>query len=189
MQTWTSETHPIRVDFIPPTILRLPGQLGMTFAPGKQHQGSHALWRRNVDADLQRICTHYRADVLVSLIEAQEYDFLQIPNLREQAKDWGLRVRWFPIPDFGTPASMAGLVDLVAFILAELRQGQVVVVHCRGGLGRTGLVVASCLVALGYTPDAAFAQVRQSRPGSVETEGQERFVRQFVAAWQQQQLG
>lgn len=184
----TSDTHPIRVDFLPQAVTGLPGQLGMTIAPGKRHQGMHAIWCRDLEKDLQRLRDHYHTDLLISLIEPHEFGFLQIPDLIERARSHGMRPRRFPIPDFSTPASMSELQHLVTLILEAVQQGQTVVVHCRGGLGRSGLVVASCLVALGYSPDDAFSQVRAARPGSVETEEQEAFVHQFAELMRSQSL-
>ncbi len=44
-----------------------------------------------------------------------------------------------PIPDFGTP-SEDFLLALVAQMIERLREGERVFLHCRAGLGRTGLV-------------------------------------------------
>jgi protein-tyrosine phosphatase len=49
-------------------------------------------------------------------------------------------------------------------------------VHCGGGLGRTGLVTACCLVAKGFSPLSAIRAVRLTRPRAFETEAQERYV-------------
>ena len=54
--------------------------------------------------------------------------------------------------------------------------GQSLVVHCRGSLGRTGLIVARLLIALGEAPRKALEQVRAARPGAVETRAQEQYV-------------
>jgi len=70
--------------------------------------------------------------------------------------------------------------DLVAWIRERLRGGDNVVVHCRGGLGRTGTIAACVLVARGVEPDEAMRLVRASRPGAIESEAQERFVRTFA---------
>lgn len=179
----TSETHPIRVDFLPPGVLPQPGKLGLTIAPGKYHPGMQFNWARDLEPDLARLRQHYQTDLLVSLIEAEEMTTLQIPNLLAAVAATGMRSRWFPIPDFGTPASLPGLICLVEEILAALGLGQTVVLHCRGGLGRSGLVAAACLVSQGYTCDRAFALVRAARPGSVETLAQEAYVQQFQTAW------
>jgi len=181
----TSENYPIHVDFLPEQVVRLSGSLGMTIAPGKCNQGMRFHWCRNLQLDLARLRHNYGTNLLVTLLEADEMADLHIADLLTVVPTYGMKSRWLPIPDFGTPASMADLNSLVRDILAALEGGRTTVVHCRAGLGRTGLVVASCLVAQGYTPEAAFAQVRKFRPGSVETVEQEACVHQFAKAWSQ----
>jgi ADP-ribosyl-[dinitrogen reductase] hydrolase len=52
-----------------------------------------------------------------------------------------------------------------------------IVVHCRGGIGRAGMVAARLLVELGDAPDVATAKVRAARhPKAVETLEQERWA-------------
>jgi ADP-ribosyl-[dinitrogen reductase] hydrolase len=57
-----------------------------------------------------------------------------------------------------------------------LRNGSDVLVHCRGGLGRAGMIAARLLVELGVGPLTAIAKVRKVRPGAIETRDQEQFV-------------
>lgn len=180
----TSENHPIQVDFIPKEELNLPGLLGLTIAPGKQNVGMKFLWQRDLATDLDRLRDVYGTDILISLIEAPEFTYLQIPNLVTEAQKRGMRSLWFPIPDFGIPASIAATQTLVEQILSLVDQGQTVVVHCKAGLGRSGLIVAACLTTLGYSAEEAFLIVRKARPGSVETREQEDFVAQFAYCWQ-----
>jgi len=180
----TSSSDPIRVDFLPDAVERLPGRLGMTIAPGKCNFGMHAVWQRHLDTDLQRLRQHYCTDLLVTLLQANELTDLQIPDLFKQVQTYGMQTCWFPIHDFGTPNSMPALQRLVEQILADLAGGQTVVIHCKAGLGRTGLVTASCLVALGHSPEVAFKILRQARPGSVETLAQEAYVVEFAKLWQ-----
>ncbi|HEY9616684.1 MAG TPA: cyclin-dependent kinase inhibitor 3 family protein [Microcoleaceae cyanobacterium] len=180
----TSDTEPIRVDFLPNELTGLQGRLGMTIAPGKRNIGMHAIWERDLETDLTHLRHHYRVEKLVTLLETPEFAALQIPNLLIQVQAHGMRSQQFPIHDFGTPTSMQGLLELVESILEDVAQGQTVVIHCKAGLGRTGLVTAACLVALGYSPDDAFAAVRQSRPGSIETPAQEAYAEAFAKAWQ-----
>jgi len=57
--------------------------------------------------------------------------------------------RAFPIPDGGIPASTRQALSLLGNIAAALEQGQNVAVHCRQGVGRSGLVAAGLLVMFG----------------------------------------
>ena len=51
------------------------------------------------------------------------------------------------------------------------------VVHCKGGLGRAGMMAARLLVELGANPDAAIKEVRRARKGAIETPAQLALVR------------
>src|SRR5262245_49621429 len=86
--------------------------------------------------------------------------------------DAGLVVGHEPIQDFTAPDA-ATLSRCVDFVLTRWKQGQAVAVHCVAGMGRTGTVLAACLVATGMEAKAAIERIRAERPGSVETEGQE----------------
>ena len=65
--------------------------------------------------------------------------------------------------------------------ISRVRHGQSLVVHCRGGLGRTGLISARLLIELGESPARALARVRAARPGAVETREQETYVLEQVS--------
>ena len=175
-----SERNPIRVDFVADEHLGMPGRLGLTIAPGKKD----GLANRDLDADLQRLRAHYRADTLVSLMEPFEYRHLGIEDLSERAEEIGIVVRPFPIRDVEAPPdeAMPRFLELIDAIVGDLRAGRTVVVHCRGGLGRSGVVAASCLVALGQKPDDAIERVRSARPGAVESAVQERWVGKVAEA-------
>jgi ADP-ribosyl-[dinitrogen reductase] hydrolase len=64
-------------------------------------------------------------------------------------------------------------------VLDILRLGGKVLVHCRGGLGRAGTVAACLLVECGVDPTVAIAQVRNARPGAIETAAHERYVMRY----------
>jgi ADP-ribosyl-[dinitrogen reductase] hydrolase len=53
------------------------------------------------------------------------------------------------------------------------------ITHCRGGLGRAGLVAALLLIETGLEAEAAIRAVRAARPGAIETAAQERYVRAY----------
>jgi hypothetical protein len=179
----TSTANPIRVDFLADADLGLPGRLGLTIAPGKKD----GLTNRDLDADLRRLQEHYQADCLVSLMEEFEYRGLGIIDLATRAEELGIAVRPFPIRDVEAPPveAMPRFLELIQAILEDVRAGKTVVIHCRGGLGRSGLVAASCLVALGRDPEEAISRVRAARPGAVESSAQEQWVEKVAEALDQ----
>ncbi|MBU6289154.1 MAG: cyclin-dependent kinase inhibitor 3 family protein [Chloroflexota bacterium] len=173
---------PIRVDFLPASSHGLQGRVGLTFAPGKR-DGSK--WARDLATDLDRLRDHYHTDLLVSLLEDVEYEFLQISDLVAHATARGMRVRRFPIVDGHAPRDdeMGAFVRLIREVEEAAGAGEAVVIHCRGGLGRAGTVAASFLVVRGALPHDAIATVRVARsPDAVETLAQEAWISRVAGA-------
>ena len=76
------------------------------------------------------------------------------------------------------PAAEKRKVWEAAELVAEhVSRGEGVVVHCVGGTGRTGTVLACTLRRLGRSADEAIATVRQYRPHWPESPWQEEVVR------------
>lgn len=178
----TSETHPIYVDFVPEEHTKSPGRLGMTFAPGMKTTRTHGRWERDLQADLRALREEFGVDILISVIEEHEYDSYGILELFEQDLIEGIEVVRFAIEDMNVPreAEADEYEALIQGIVDCMRKGKNVVVHCRGGLGRTGTVAACVLVALGnHSADEAIDAVRAARNGTVQTKDQANFVRHF----------
>ena len=87
-----------------------------------------------------------------------------------------------PVRDFTAP-SPAQLRSGVTALVAALAEGRVVAVHCGGGLGRTGTLLACYRVELGDSASAAIARVRAARPGSIETATQVAAVEAYARQW------
>jgi protein-tyrosine phosphatase len=178
----TSHTHPLRVDFIDDERFNLPGRIGMTFAPGKKKKDSTTgAWDRELDEDLRRLREEFRTDLLVSLIEEHEFAQLQIEGLREQAPLFGIEVLGFPIRDVSVPYSIEQFHAVVKTIVGRLGEGETVVIHCMGGLGRTGVMAAACLIAAvkDLSSTDAIEIVRRARAGTIETRQQEDYISEF----------
>ena len=87
----------------------------------------------------------------------------------------GLPFRWMHVPmrNFGLPEDPAGFRRDIATIAQNLRAGEVVMLHCAAGLGRTGTAAACLLKALGVQADEALKRVRDagSNPQNAEQSG------------------
>ncbi len=90
----------------------------------------------------------------------------------------GLDTMHVPIEDFTAP-TQDQIDELVAAVDARLAAGEPVGIHCHGGLGRTGTMLASWFVWTGQTGDEAIEHVRELRPGSIETLEQEDAIREY----------
>ena len=105
-----------------------------------------------------------------------------------ESRGLDVQAQQLPIIDFAVPkpALMRRILDTLH---AALQARQPLYLHCHGGIGRTGTVVACLLVEHGYTPEQALAllarkwQVMEKRvraPASPETDEQRDFVLNWV---------
>jgi protein-tyrosine phosphatase len=166
------------VDFLPESVLPVPGRLGMTHVPGAWGSGRDVDSDVRLREDLAAIAGVHAAKVLVTLLERMEV--AEVGDLAREARRARLRWIHFPIADGWVPSDEAAAGRLVGRILRALERGHDVVVHCWAGMGRTGMIGACCLVARGMPPEEAIAVVRATRDGTIQTAAQEEFVRSFA---------
>lgn len=172
----TSESHPIEVAWLPVPVGSRGGRIGLTFAPGKQAPSTLGRpWQRTLSTDLNRLRDHHRTDVLVSLVEDEELQWMRIPDLVAEAENRGIAVLRHPVPDGRIPEPSAADATVQAAV-SLAKSGRCVVFHCRGGLGRAGTFAALTLRALGMPGAEAMRVVRKARPGAIENRVQELFV-------------
>ena len=76
-----------------------------------------------------------------------------------------------PSPEFEMKWAVSG-----QRLRVRLRNGERIVLHCKNGLGRAGMIAARLLVELGESPDTAIRRVRVARPGAIETSLQEQHI-------------
>lgn len=176
----TSFSHPLRIDAVQAG--SNAGQLGLTFCPGKKQP--HAMtgsWERDLAPDLESIRA-WGATHLLTLIEPFEFEELHVPHLGIEAARRGLLWHHLPIVDDSIPNErfLQAWPVVGQSLRQSLTEGQRVVVHCKGGLGRAGTVACMLLLELepDLTVDEALARVRHARPGAVYVQAQEQFLKQ-----------
>lgn len=151
--------------------MRVPasgGRIRLCACPGLQ---------RSLASELEEL-RDWGARGLVSLMEDAEFAMLDVQSLPEQVEALGMLWWHLPIRDMGTPDEPfeARWRQAGGELRGLLGDGLSIAIHCRGGLGRTGMIAARLLVELGSEPEIAIARVREVRPGSIETKQQEAFV-------------
>jgi hypothetical protein len=168
----TSQTHPLQIAEVRASPTH--GRIGITFCPGKHDNAAQTgPWARDLTADLDVIAA-WGARLVLTLVEPAELLALKVPHLGADVRRRGLDWRHLPIADYSVPTE-----DFEKEwerhgrdIRRLLREGTDVLVHCRGGLGRAGMMAARLLVELGMAPEEAIRDVRRARPGAIETPAQ-----------------
>jgi protein-tyrosine phosphatase len=122
-------------------------------------------------------------DVVVSLLEKDEAVQFELDHEGDVAESKGVRFISFPIPDSGVPASTQEALSLLSTIAAALEEGKNVAVHCRQGIGRSGLVAAGVLLTSGMGVDKALEVVSAARGETVpETYVQLQWIKHLPSA-------
>eukprot|EP01002_Notosolenus_urceolatus_P016183 NODE_971_length_1645_cov_53.157895_g801_i0.p1 GENE.NODE_971_length_1645_cov_53.157895_g801_i0~~NODE_971_length_1645_cov_53.157895_g801_i0.p1 ORF type:complete len:471 (-),score=112.50 NODE_971_length_1645_cov_53.157895_g801_i0:101-1513(-) len=148
----------------------LPGKLFSTRMPRELNQ------KPQERADFAAKVRKHNLHTVLVLTEAEEYKKYAGTDLEAFYKDLGLQIITRPIVDFTVPNNhemVANIRDATELLSA----GKNVLVHCAGGSGRTGMVIAGVLRNCGISDPIVWA--RQVKTSYVETYAQERFVHEL----------
>ena len=119
---------------------------------------------------------------VLSLLTPEEEKDLDVRNESRLTRAQGMKFISFPIPDRQVPGSQSEVAAVLEKLDGDLSSGKNVVVHCRQGIGRTGLIAASLLVTKGLNTEAAIGRVRTARgTGIPETTEQRNWIDQYAA--------
>src|ERR1700686_2520928 len=111
--------------------------------------------------------------------------------LSEEARNSSIKTTYqrFPIRDISVPSDSEHLAEILFAIDCRIREEGAVYLHCWGGVGRTGLVVACWLQEHGRSPDDALAELSAKwstveksswKPESPETPAQLSWVKTWA---------
>lgn len=184
MQIITSQDSPLQIA----SIHFNGGEIGMSICPGKKGPsttyGKH-LWDRDLFIDMADV-RDFGACAVITLLEDYEFDALGLNRMTFNRAVVNNNMEWRHIRtlDGGIPDERFDDIwyDVKTHTIDPiLAAGGKVFVHCRGGLGRTGLVVAQYLLEEGHgSPEEIMELVRAARPGAIENSMQEEYLRGFA---------
>jgi Polymorphic toxin system, DSP-PTPase phosphatase len=119
-------------------------------------------------------------DMIISMLERDEASELMLERQGEICKQGRLAFTQFPIVDRGLP-EIVPFTSLILQIIDDLKNGTNIAVHCRAGIGRSGIAVCSALLGFGYSPTDAMKLTSEARGVEVpDTEQQRNFIGQMV---------
>lgn len=141
------------------------GRLGISPLPGRYGK---------FDEDLtQLLC--WKPALVMSMTEDTEMTACGAGNVGQRLKDAGILWHHLPIRDFGAPEAHIRALwpNASAQAIQALNAGGNVLIHCRGGCGRSGMAALRLMVEMGEPAISALNRLRAARPCAVETEAQE----------------
>lgn len=110
---------------------------------------------------------------VVSLLEEPEAIALGLFKEEQYVLEAGMSFLSYPLADRGVPRSVERFGIFTLSLYHQIAGGCNTVIHCRAGIGRSGLVAAAVLLHCGFDPIQAFSHVSKARRVSVpDTEEQ-----------------
>jgi protein-tyrosine phosphatase len=122
-------------------------------------------------------------DTVFSLLTTGEEGELDLTNENAAARSAGMKFLSFPIEDRKVPESEVAFAGALELLDRELAAGRNVALHCRQGIGRTGLAAACLLLTKGIDAKTAVARLSAARgTGVPETPEQRRWIDHFAGS-------
>lgn len=135
-------------------------------------------WLEDEIANWQRL----GVKTVLSLLTIEEQQELDLGNECTEAKAHGMAFLAFPIRDRQVPDSENSLTRILEQVDSHLSSGKSVIVHCRQGIGRAGLVAACLLLIKGLNAEMALKRLTAARGAPLpETPEQRRWIDHYAA--------
>ena len=100
---------------------------------------------------------------VISLLEHAETIELGLENEAALVNAQSMEFVSFPIADLGLPESINDFAGLSLQLFHQVEAGINTLIHCRAGIGRSGLLAAAVLLHGGRSVQQAFTQVSHMR--------------------------
>lgn len=136
------------------------------------HQKLAGAGQPGLTRDIEEDYNYYKSQGISVIVNLTENIILPSP-----AK-YGFREEHFPINDMSTP-NIEAMHKLCQKILRAINAGEKVLLHCKAGLGRTGTILACCLILQGENAQDALQYIRSKNSNYVQTFEQEDFIRNY----------
>jgi len=118
--------------------------------------------------------------VVVSLLEPDEERRLGLADESGECRRHDMDYLSFPVPDFGVPADEDGAFALAGSLALRIARGETIVIHCRGGIGRSSMIAAAVMIRGGICLHDALASIAAARGRHVpETGAQKDWIEHF----------
>lgn len=100
---------------------------------------------------------------VLSLLSHEDIARLNLEQEAEWCNDVGIHFSHYPIVDFSVPNSPSAFLNKAQELHKAITSGQHWVIHCHGGIGRSGMMAVALLIHEGYPPEQAIEKVSNAR--------------------------
>ena len=179
-QVSTSETN----------ITNKKSNLGLCYCPGTNYKDyyNYDVKKEKIELDLNHFKQYKGVEAIICLIDKRGLGNLDLSlyNYKEICRSLNIKFIHYPVRDFDAPKETPEEIDkkLISPVKELLTvENKTIVMHCRGGVGRSGLIAALILTKLGHFSDteSAIEYLRKIRnPQCVESGDQEEYIDQYI---------
>ena len=171
----TSQSHPLK----PAWIRAINGHLGLSICPAKKGDGQVGLHNRDYETDMKSL-TDSGVDKIYGLMPTSELEFMSATAIINGP----IPYRHLPMEDRGVPEGDNSLFSsAIAEASQDMVEGRRILIHCRGGLGRTGIFAGCVLAICGWHVDDIIKALQNARGVQCpETDAQRTFLRTFCVS-------
>lgn len=114
--------------------------------------------------DIQNFKKEYNISHICTLLQPHEIYRFNLTNYLELCEKSGINLILFPIKDEMIPENKEKFNEIIEILLSEITAGKNILIHCKHGKGRTGLMAAAILIKMGYSKDEALEILKKSKP-------------------------
>lgn len=104
-----------------------------------------------------------KVHTVVSLLEREEIDELDLKHEALHCTNHGLAYTNFPIPDRSIPRQGHQLQTFLEQLQTEIAAGHNMVIHCRMGIGRSSIIAAALIIKPGYSTTQVLSHITKIR--------------------------
>lgn len=156
-------------DFTISTLPLAGGELALSPIPGRygDYAADIAAWR------------DYGPAVVITMTTADEIATYAGDTLADDVASWGGQWVHFAVRDLGAPDSAESTrwAGISTMARQALDAGGRVLIHCRGGCGRSGMAALRLMVDCGEDGTEALTRLRATRPCAAESDAQLKWAR------------
>lgn len=139
----------------------------------------------NSDEFLEEDIIHFsnqKLNILVSLLTREESFDLGLQNEKSICEKYTIDFISFPIIDRSVPTEKQTIQikELAKNLEEKIHQNEKIIIHCRGGIGRAGMLCSAILIEQGYDTREAIEKISKARGLNLpDTEEQKNWIMKY----------